>query len=198
MAMSSSVKHEKVVKVEAVKEDQVKKQIIKEEKNEMESGKAMKTERRQSETVEPKEEAEEKKDVMADHGPPREYEHILWTQGGQLKLPCVQGCDGVLENDVYGELAQKVYQIEGLPRKMECKNPDCDSILERRKLCFYCPLWVIKGTNHVDMVWCRFCAYQKARAIHKKFVTFYNLSGAKARFDKSVIIYGFGSISGLR
>ena len=81
---------------------------------------------------------------------------------------------------------------------MECKNPDCESILEKILSCFYCPMDVIKGTNHVDMVWCRFCAYRKARAVHKKYVTFYYLRGDKAKFDKNVIIYGFGSITGLR
>ena len=137
---------------------------------------------------EPKEEAEEKKMAMPDD------ERILWTAGGQLKLPCVDGCDGVLENDVYGQLVQTM----GLPRKMKCHNANCDSLLQKRLLSFYCPKGDIKDTNHVGMVWCRFCAYQKARAVHKKYVRYYNLRGEEAKFDRSVIMYGFGSIEGLR
>ena len=86
----------------------------------------------------------------------KEFERIYWTTLNQLKLQCEQGCDGVLDNCHNATLAQTIYQIEGLPKKMECRGPDCDTILEKRKLCFHCSIGVIKVTGHVGMAWCRF------------------------------------------
>ena len=127
-----------------------------------------------------------------------EFEYEYWTSSGQLKLHCIGDCDGILKSDVYGQLAQTIYAIEGLPKKMECKGPNCDTILEKRKLCFYCPHGVIKGSGHVGMVWCRFCAYKKALKIHTRKVHQLDVPVDKAAFDKSVIIFGFGSIERLQ
>ena len=158
-----------------------------------------------------KEEEEEKKDHIKqedvamdveqsndNNNNQRQWEFLYWTDNGELRLPCVDGCDGTLDNDKYGQLAETVYAVEGLPKKMECKGPDCDTILSKRALCFYCPYGVIKGSNHIGMVWCRFCAYKKALKIHKMRISRLGMPREHAAFDKSVVIYGFGSIEGLQ
>ena len=111
MAMSNAYKQDQVVKEEIVQEEDFKKTVVKEEKNTMKAVGAIAQKIKPNVAVEPKEEVEEKKAVMADHGH-REYEHISWTRDGQLKLQCVDGCDSVLANNVYGQLAKTVHPIE--------------------------------------------------------------------------------------
>lgn len=117
-----------------------------------------------------------------------EYEY--WPPSGQLKLHCGD-CDGILESGFYARLGQTLYSGQGFPTSMICTGPDCDTILEKRMLCFYCP----HGSKHHRKIWCRFCGYRKALLLHKRRCLKMKIPADKAHFDKSVVIYGFGSIS---
>ena len=128
-----------------------------------------------------------------------EWEPLLWTIKGELNVQCIAGCYEILKSDEYAGLSKTIYQIDGLPKKLNCYNySECGNILEKKMLCFYCPIGIIKGSKHCGMVWCTDCILEQARELHEMRIRHYGIPPESAPFDGSVKISGFGTIDGLK